>query len=479
MAALLLWGAGPAARAQCDRSSETAALDPSVSYELPTFTADFPIQNVVTLDGVVYVGAVNRIYALTPDLAKLSEYRTGPLLANQTCGRGGGGGGGARVDNHNMALVLENIYDKGLFSCGSADNGVCRRHVLDDGVSTNAVDEEVSCFGDEAARRRGRPGDPDAVVGPSGSQVLNVESNLIKFFVGNSEIPGDGASPGAAPRPHTLALHRMKSSQDGFAFFSPRSHMDLIPALRGSYHLRYVYSFHSGPFTYFLTVQPVGGASRAYHTRIVRMCSGDLEIRRYVEMPLECISTNKRRRRSAPEDVSVFNLLQAAHVTAVGDDLDLQRQLKVERGDDVLFAAFARGRPDSPEPTADSAVCVISLKHINDMFRTYMRRCSTVEPLHFTGSDRKACYNTVRRRRTPPQRDALIATHRHVSRYFRPPVSNTRPAGRMWPHSPESDSSLAFSLKRPPLTFDLSRFRRKRIEGLYRRAAPLSPAPFC
>ncbi|XP_056272743.1 hepatocyte growth factor receptor-like [Pseudoliparis swirei] len=297
-AALLLWWSGPAARAQCDRSSETTALDLSVSYELPTFTADFPIQNVVTLDGVVYVGAVNRIYALNPDLTKRSEYRTGPLLANETCGRTpSGGGGGGRVDNRNIALVLENIYDKGLFSCGSADNGVCRRHVLDDGVSTSAVDEQVSCFGDEARRRRGEPGDPDVVVGPSGSRVLNVESNLIKFFVGNSEIPGEGGRPGAAPRPHTFALHRMKSSQNGFTFFSPRSHMDLIPPLRGSYYLRYVHSFHSGPFTYFLTVQPVGGASRAYHTRIVRMCSGDLEIRRYVEMPLECISTNKRRRR--------------------------------------------------------------------------------------------------------------------------------------------------------------------------------------
>ncbi|XP_068459154.1 hepatocyte growth factor receptor [Clinocottus analis] len=400
-AVVLLWALCAGARAQCDRSSETVALDLSVSYELPTFAADFPIQNMVTLDGVIYVGAVNRIYALAPNLTKLSEYRTGPLLANETCGQkltgaiaGGGGGGGGRVDNHNIALVVENLYDKGLFSCGSADNGVCRRHVLDDDISAKTVDEQVSCFGDRPRQRRGQPSDSDVVVSTSDSQVLNVESNLVKFFVGNSEIPGKGNASGAAPHPHTFALHQMKSSQNGFTFFSARSHMDLIPSLRGRYYLRYVYSFHSGPFTYFLTVQQVSSGSEAYHTRIVRMCSADLEIRRYVEMPLECISTDKRRRRRrVAEDVNVFNILQAAHVTKVGNNVELQKQLKVEKDDDVLFAAFARGKPNSPEPTANSAVCIISLNHINFMFKNYMDKCSTIDPYHFTGSDKKSCYN--------------------------------------------------------------------------------------
>uniref|UniRef100_A0AAQ4P7W1 receptor protein-tyrosine kinase n=1 Tax=Gasterosteus aculeatus aculeatus TaxID=481459 RepID=A0AAQ4P7W1_GASAC len=397
-AAMLLWSLCPGTRAQCDASSQTNKLDLSVSFELPTFTADFPIQNMVTLDGIVYVGAVNRIYALAPNLTKLSEYRTGPLLANETCGQkptGAVSGGGGRMDNRNIALVVENIYDKGLFSCGSADNGVCRRHVLDDDISPKTVDEQVSCFGDKARPRKGQPGDSDVVVSPSGSQVLNVESNVIKFFAGNSEIPGSGNVSGNATRPHTLALRKMKTSQNGFTFFSARSHMDLIPSLRGNYYLRYVYSFHSGPFTYFLTVQRVSWDSQAYHTRIARMCSGDVEIRRYVEMPLECISTDKRRRRSE-ETMKVFNILQAAHVGKVGHDVELQKKLLVEEGGDVLFAAFARGKPNSSEPTPNSAVCAISVSHINKMFKLYMQGCNTVDPYHFTGSDRKSCYNVVR-----------------------------------------------------------------------------------
>uniref|UniRef100_H3DF53 Hepatocyte growth factor receptor n=1 Tax=Tetraodon nigroviridis TaxID=99883 RepID=H3DF53_TETNG len=392
---LLLWALSASAEGHCDKSPETNKLNLSVSYELPTFTADSPIQNMVTLDGIIYVGAVNRIYALAPDLTKLSEYHTGPLLANQTCGQkfANTSFGGGRKDNVNVALVLENIYDKGLFSCGSADNGVCRRHVLEDDVSQKSVDEQVYCFTD-LKQDKGQPRDSDVVVSPSGSQVLNVESNMIMFFVGNSEIPGLGNGIGSATHPHTMSLRKMKTSQNGFTFLSSQSYMDLIPPLRGSYYLRYVYSFHSGPFTYFLTVQQVSKDSQAYHTRIVRMCSFDHDIRRYVEMPLECISTDKRRRRST-EDVKVFNILQAANVTKVGSDVELQRQLKVEEDDDVLFAAFARGKPNSPEPTPNSAICIMSLKHINDMFKMYMKKCNTVDLYHFTGSDTKSCYNVV------------------------------------------------------------------------------------
>lgn len=392
-AIMLLWALCPSAQDQCDNSPETNKLNLSVTYELPTFTADFPIQNMVTLDGIIYVGAVNRIYALAPNLTKLSEYHTGPLLANETCGKKLTSND--RMDNHNIALVVENIYDKGLYSCGSADNGICRRHVLDDDISPKTVDEQVYCFGDKVRQGKGQPSNSDVVVSPSGSQVLNVESNVIKFFVGNSEIPGIGNITSRATHPHTISLRKMKTSQNGFTFFSNRSYMDLIPSLRGNYYLRYVYSFHSGPFTYFLTVQRVNRDSQAYHTRIVRMCSSDHVIRRYVEMPLECISTNKRRRRST-EDVKVFNILQAAYVTKVGADVELQKQLKVEEDDDVLFTAFARGKPNSPEPTSNSAVCIMSLKHINNMFRMYMQMCNTVDLYHFTGSDKKSCYNVVR-----------------------------------------------------------------------------------
>uniref|UniRef100_A0A8C6TAU3 receptor protein-tyrosine kinase n=1 Tax=Neogobius melanostomus TaxID=47308 RepID=A0A8C6TAU3_9GOBI len=228
--------------------------------------------------------------------------------------------------------VTEKIYDKGLYSCGSADHGICRRHVLDDGGVPYGVDDNVDCFADKAKLRKGAVLESDVVVSASGSQVLNVESNIIKFFVGNSEIPGSEATP----HTHTISLRKMKTSQNGFTFFSGGAHMDLHESLRGKYYLRYVHAFHSGPFTYFLTVQRVSKDSQTFHTRIVRMCSSDSVIRRY-----------------------------AAHLGKVGEDVELQKQLQVGPNDDVLFTAFAKGKPNSTEPTANSAVCVFSLKHIN------------------------------------------------------------------------------------------------------------------
>uniref|UniRef100_A0A8C7ZN56 Sema domain-containing protein n=1 Tax=Oryzias sinensis TaxID=183150 RepID=A0A8C7ZN56_9TELE len=380
---MLLWILCPSVRGWCDHASERTDLNLSVTYDLPTFTADFPVQNMVIVDGIIYVGAINRIYALAPNLTKLSEYHTGPLSANETCGQTlARRNSNEKVDNHNIALVGEKMYDQGLYSCGSVDNGVCRRHVLNEGNGLKTVDEDVYCFADKVQLGNGQPSDSDVVVSPSGSQVLNVESNFIHFFVGNSEIPGKDNVKGMTTHPHTISLRKMRTSQDGFTFESGSSYMDLIPSLRGNYYLRYVYSFHSGPFTYFLTVQKVSWDSQAYHTRIVRMCSSDKSIRRYVEMPLECISTNKRRRRSG--SLKVFNILQAAHFTRVGKD------------EEMLFAAFAQGKPNSPEPTPNSAICIMTIKQINERFRSNIQGCSTVEPYHFTGSDRKSCHNLVR-----------------------------------------------------------------------------------
>uniref|UniRef100_A0A3P9LXL3 Hepatocyte growth factor receptor n=1 Tax=Oryzias latipes TaxID=8090 RepID=A0A3P9LXL3_ORYLA len=377
---MLLWVLCPSVRGWCDHASERTDLNLSVTYDLPTFTADFPVQNMVIVDGIIYIGAINRIYALAPNLTKLSEYHTGPLSANETCGQTQARrNSNEKVDNHNIALVGEKMYDQGLYSCGSVDNGVCRRHVLNEGNGLKTVDEDVYCFADKVQLGNGQPSDSDVVVSPSGSQVLNVESNFIHFFVGNSEIPGKDNVKGMTTHPHTISLRKMRTSQDGFTFESGSSYMDLIPSLRGNYYLRYVYSFHSGPFTYFLTVQKVSWDSQAYHTRIVRMCSSDKSIRRYVEMPLECISTNKRRRRSG--SLKVFNILQAAHFTRVGKD------------EEKLFAAFAQGKPNSPEPTANSAICIMTIKQINERFRSNIQGCSTVEPYHFTGSDRKSCHN--------------------------------------------------------------------------------------
>ncbi|XP_073687661.1 hepatocyte growth factor receptor [Garra rufa] len=373
----LWWGLN----SQCEEPIESSKLDLSVTYDLPHFVSDTPIQKLLEFNGTVYVGAVNKLYALSKDLKKIHEYHTGPVYEGRDCSApdpcSGCKNKPLNTNNTNMALLMETFYDLELFSCGSVGNGVCRRYLLEDGP----LDAEVTCM--YSKKNKGSShGCPDCLAGPSGTQILNVmSSGVVRFFVANSE-PLDLSVPRLH---HTISVRKMRETQDGFEFFSEQSYMDLAPGLRGNYPLHYVYSFQSGPYVYFLTVQQEGGSSNAFHTRIVRMCSSDPEILRYVEMPFECIYSERRRKKRSAQ--VVFNVLQAAHVAKVG--YDFQQEMGLKEGEDVLFAAFARSKPDSPEPTASSAVCLISITDINNFFRDFMQKGYTRKLSHFPGSEEK------------------------------------------------------------------------------------------
>ncbi|KAG1939189.1 hepatocyte growth factor receptor isoform X1 [Pimephales promelas] len=366
---------------QCEEPIESSKLDLSVTYDLPHFVSDTPIQKLLEFNETVYVGAINKLYALSKDLKKKQKYDTGRVHEGPDCSVPKPcfvcEDKPPYTNNTNMALVIETFYDLELFSCGSVGNGVCTRHVLEDGP----LDTEVTCMYSEKNKGSSH-GCPDCLAGPSGTQILNVmSSGVVRFFVANSE-PLDITSPRLH---HTISVRKMRETQDGFEFFSEQSYMDLAPGLRGKYPLRYVYSFQSGPYAYFLTVQREGGSSNAFHTRIVRMCSSDPEILRYVEMPFECIYSERRRKKRSAQ--VVFNVLQAAHVAKVG--YDFQQEMGLKEGEDVLFAAFARSKPDSPEPTASSAVCLISISDINNFFRDFIHKGHTRKLHHFPGSEEK------------------------------------------------------------------------------------------
>uniref|UniRef100_A0A8C2HLJ7 Hepatocyte growth factor receptor n=1 Tax=Cyprinus carpio TaxID=7962 RepID=A0A8C2HLJ7_CYPCA len=370
---MLWWGLN----SQCEEPIESSKLDLSVTYDLPHFVSDTPIQKLLEFNETVYVGAVNKLYALSKDLKKIHEYNTGPVHEGQDC-RAPDPCSGCKnkplnKNNTNMALLMETFYDLELFSCGSVGNGVCRRYLLEDGP----LDAEISCMYSRKNKDSSH-GCPDCLAGPSGTQILNVmSSGVVRFFVANSE-----TLDSTIPRlHHTISVRKMRETQDGFEFFSEQSYMDLAPGLRGNYPLHYVYSFQSGPYVYFLTVQREGGSSNAFHTRIVRMCSSDPEILRYVEMPFECIFSERRRKKRSAQ--VVFNVLQAAHVAKVG--YDFQQEMGLKEGEDVLFAAFARSKPDSPEPMASSAVCLISITDINNFFRDFMQKGYTRKLSHFPG----------------------------------------------------------------------------------------------
>ncbi|KAJ8245354.1 hypothetical protein GJAV_G00269870 [Gymnothorax javanicus] len=379
------------ASGECEDRHSGSKLNLSVSYLLPSFKADAPIQNLLVFDGQVYAGAVNRLYSLNGGLESVSEFHTGPILEGPDCPPCQNCGGGANAssdvvakDNANVVLLVETYYDDELFSCGSAQRGVCHRHLL----SGVFGDTPAECMYSTRMATRGRHSCPDCIASQAGTRVLSVESGgVVRFFVGNSQ--GTGSSPESE---HVFSVRQMKETQDGFRFFSENSYLDLSPPLRGTYPIRYVYSFRSGPHVYFLSVQredPTGGG---FHTRIARACAGDPEVRRYAELPFECILTEKRRKRRRKREMEVFNVLQAAHVAKPGRAL--RDEMGLEEGEDVLFAAFARSRADSPEPTPSSAVCVIPIRDLTVFFREFVHKCHTRPPAHFSGPKERRCFNS-------------------------------------------------------------------------------------
>ncbi|XP_076878108.1 hepatocyte growth factor receptor-like isoform X2 [Brachyhypopomus gauderio] len=361
---------------QCKEPRETSKLNLSVTYDLPHFVLDAPVQKLLVFNGSVYVGITNKLVALSGDLKKIQEYKTGPVHEGPQCNACEGcRDRPPNANNTSMALLMETYYDPELFSCGTAGNGVCSRHLLEDGE----LGVDVNCMGshnNDGSRY---------IAGPAGTQIVNVEvGGVVRFFVANSE-PLNSSLPSYPRLHHTISIRKMWETQDRFEFVSEHSYMDLAPGLRGNYPLHYVYSFQSGAYVYFLTVQREGGTSKAFHTRIVRTCSSDLELLHYVEMPFECIYSEKGRRKRSTQ--MVFNILQAAHVAKAGSDL--RRDMDLKEDDDVLFAAFARSRPDSPEPTASSTVCVISVAEINSFFKDFIQKGHTKPLYHLSGTEMK------------------------------------------------------------------------------------------
>ncbi|XP_046705569.1 hepatocyte growth factor receptor isoform X2 [Silurus meridionalis] len=358
---------------QCKEPSESSKLNLSVTYDLRRFVSNTTVQKLLVFNGSVYVAANNVLYALSANLEKVHDYETGPAKNSSQCNSCQS----LNATNTSMALIMETYYDPELFVCGPMENGICRRHVLEDG----RLDVGIQSIGSH------ENDDSGYIAGPAGTQIVSVEvGRVVRFFVANSEPLDPSLSP--SPLHHTISVRKMWDTQDRFEYVSEQSYMDLKPALRGNYPLHYVYSFHSGLYVYFLTVQRESSTSRAFHTRIVRICSSDLELQHYVEMPFECIYSEKGRRKRSTQ--TVFNVLQAAHVAQTGSNL--RREMGFKEGEDVLFAAFAKSKPNSPEPTVSSTVCVISIAEINNFFKDFMRQAYTKPLYHLTGAKMKS-YN--------------------------------------------------------------------------------------
>uniref|UniRef100_A0A1A9VAI8 Sema domain-containing protein n=1 Tax=Glossina austeni TaxID=7395 RepID=A0A1A9VAI8_GLOAU len=310
---------------------------------------------VDSVTGRVYVGGVNRLYQLSPDLEVHETVKTGPKNDSVECTILDCPLHAVRrlTDNYNKVLLIDRATSR-LIVCGSLFQGTCTVRNLQ---NISIVEQEV----------------PDAVVandansstvafiapGPPQHPVTNV------MYVGvtyTNNSPYRSEIPAVASR----SLEKSKMFQIASSAVTTGTRTFINSYARESYLVTYIYGFSSERFSYFLTTQLKHNhhsTPKEYITKLVRICQEDSNYYSYTEIPVDCISTEHGGTK--------YNLVQAAYLGK--PSTDLANSLSITPQDDVLFGVFSEGRGNVS--TDNSAICIYSLKAIRRKFMQNIKSC--------------------------------------------------------------------------------------------------------
>uniref|UniRef100_A0A8C5UD07 Protein kinase domain-containing protein n=1 Tax=Malurus cyaneus samueli TaxID=2593467 RepID=A0A8C5UD07_9PASS len=200
---------------QCPRIPYSSTRNFSVPYTLPSFDAGSPIQNVAVFtdsDGpvAIFVAVRNRILLVSPELRLLSILVTGPVGSTrcEICRLCPATTGGPE-DMDNVLLLLDPL-EPWLYSCGTAQHGLCYQHQLkvqDGKVAITATHCLYSAMGNSPAFC------PDCVVSPLGTTATVVATSYFSDFYLGSTI---NSSVAAQYSPQSVSVRRLKGTLDGF-----------------------------------------------------------------------------------------------------------------------------------------------------------------------------------------------------------------------------------------------------------------------
>lgn len=249
------------------------SLDPDVHYNLSSFTAANPIQNLAAKDGpLLFLATINHVYVLdATNLNVLQDLITGPTNSStcslcSQCDMGNARPDQAQ-DTDSKVLVLDPVEDI-LYSCGSSLRGACFLHEFD-----NSEIFSSSCLfrADHNAPSSCR----ECIASPLGTVVTIVEHlKNVNFYVASSVDSTMKGNYGTA----SVSIRRVLSSQDGFA---PNFHsLTVLNRYIDSYPIQYVHTFSTPEHVFFLTVQLESTQSTKYHSRLVRLSSTEQDMKR-------------------------------------------------------------------------------------------------------------------------------------------------------------------------------------------------------
>jgi plexin A len=340
---------------------------------------------------VLYAGAMNRILQLNRNLTVLSQATTGPKPDSPQCHAGGCTDDmeTTETNNYNKILMLDDAGDT-LIACGSIHQGACEIYnnlnlfpesykYLDIPLAAN--DENSSTY---------------AFIGPSRYAAWKKEDIL---YVGTTFTNvGDY-------RHDVPAISSRKLDDLNYAEFSiQQSNINIDVKYRDHFLVDYIYGFNSSDFAYFVLVQKKSHLAEeaGFQTRLARICVNDPNYDSYTEITIQCLShsvdgsgnsaehfyndrTNEYhypQQQQPPQSgagggflpgYQDFNVMRDAKITRAGQRLS--QSMGIKKDDPVLVAIFSPSKEITNEPQNTSAMCVYSLKEIEEVFTENIHMC--------------------------------------------------------------------------------------------------------
>ncbi|XP_066566229.1 plexin-B3 [Amia ocellicauda] len=338
------------------------------------------------VSGQLYVGAVNYLFHLSPELVLLSWGSTGPHLDSPDCLPPIGSQNcpqASETDCANQLLLLERAGggEGCLIVCGTVLQGICEKRALRN-VSevlyhtANPVDTQYVAANDprvatvavlvergwgRGARRRGRGQEDEGIL-------AGEEDGSLLLLVGRGYT---AKGPGGIP-PLTTRRLAPSPSLPAPAF----SHEDLGKLVVGSpseYSPRFVAALgHAGHAYFVFTRRNVRGA-REQRSYVARVCGGgDPGFYSYVELPLSCEGAagaeedpTAGKDRDGGGDIGGFSLARAA-------------SLDTRLDPPTLFVVLANASPP-PSPAPTSALCAYPLPDLDAALNRAQLLCYSQE----------------------------------------------------------------------------------------------------